>query len=403
MILLSIFTLAYSTDPGFQRAMTNCERLEYMKSSNMEGYEMMKPYLEEMCDTEFLPSNSVNEMSNETVPESFSLQADNETDESDFKVYVFKIMHQTFYVEQTPTFVDEQSSIRPPTFYETVDENETVISGSEIFDDLNGTFTFEFLPMPSLFLDVPIPQMFMELKNVKVPDMKAKLFILIIMESVSNVFFTVDTILRLYSCPRIMFYFMSIINFADGTALIGAYLHLILYYKYPHLRYGNSWIDSLAYIQMLRSLRLFRIVANIRAGKVLAYSARKNVKDLTILILFLIAGMCTFASCFYIVEERTTIESIPDAWYWAIITMTTVGYGDIEPRTKIGRLLACICAVVGVLLLALTVPIFANHFLILYQHVETENVVKRLEKKSTKITRNQNIENTETRKAFFIV
>jgi hypothetical protein len=160
---------------------------------------------------------------------------------------------------------------------------------------------------------------------------------------------------------------------------------------------------------MLRSLRLFRIVANIRAGKVLAYSARKNVKDLSILILFLIAGMCTFASCFYIVEEKTTIESIPDAWYWAIITMTTVGYGDIEPRTKIGRLLACICAVVGVLLLALTVPIFANHFLILYQHVETENVVKRLEKKksphvkaATEDKRNNKKKN-EKRKAFYIV
>jgi hypothetical protein len=49
------------------------------------------------------------------------------------------------------------------------------------------------------------------------------------------------------------------------------------------------------------------------------------------------------------------------------------------------------------------VPIFANHFLILYQHVETENVVKRLEKKSTKVTSNRKIENTEKRKAFFIV
>ncbi|XP_045163795.2 potassium voltage-gated channel protein egl-36-like [Mercenaria mercenaria] len=439
MVLLSIFTLAYSTDPSFQRAMTNCERLEYMRSSGMDGYEMVKPHLEELCDQDYLPHNSQNAVPNETVPESFELQADdNNATNSDYKVYLFKVLFQKFYKMDSKDKGHDKfemarrnsaNNVKPPDFekkventfgndmiYDSESENNTVEIDEYGYDDtLPDNFTSPFYDMTVLTtgvaLDIPIPQLFIELKQVKVPDMKARLFMLVIMESVSNVFFTVDTFLRLYSCPRITYYFLSVINTADATALLGAYLHLFLYYKYPHLRYSNSWIDVLAYIQMLRSLRLFRIVSNIRAGKVLAFSARKNVKDLTILILFLIAGMCTFASCFYIAEDKTAVESIPDAWYWAIITMTTVGYGDIEPRTKVGRLIACICAIVGVLLLALTVPIFANHFLILYQHVETENVVKRLEKRLSGKDEDRKMETADAgykptdkqKKAFYIV
>ncbi|XP_060568360.1 potassium voltage-gated channel protein egl-36-like, partial [Ruditapes philippinarum] len=117
MILLSIFTLAYSTDPGFQRAMTNCERLEYMKSSDIEGYEMMKPYLEEKCDDEFLP------MPNETVSDSFSLQSDNETNpESDFKVYVFKVIREIFNEDEENGF---NSRRRPVMINDTFDANNT--------------------------------------------------------------------------------------------------------------------------------------------------------------------------------------------------------------------------------------------------------------------------------------
>jgi hypothetical protein len=119
----------------------------------------------------------------------------------------------------------------------------------------------------------------------------------------------------------------------------------------------------------------------MRAGIVLAYSVRRHIKDLVILLLFVFAGMCTFGTCIYIAEDNAKIESIPDAWYLSIVTMTTVGYGDIYPETKVGRFICCLCAVAGVILLALTVPMFTNHFQMLYNHIETENVIEKYKQK----------------------
>ncbi|XP_060559368.1 potassium voltage-gated channel protein Shaw-like, partial [Ruditapes philippinarum] len=120
------------------------------------------------------------------------------------------------------------------------------------------------------------------------------------------------------------------------TSCPGAFMNELAFWEIPveSLSSCYDWIDMLEYSQMLRALRLFRIVSSIRAGKVLAYSIRANLKDLSILCLFLIAGMCAFASCFYIAEDKKNVSSILIGWYWAVVTMTTVGYGDISPQSQ---------------------------------------------------------------------
>jgi hypothetical protein len=214
-------------------------------------------------------------------------------------------------------------------------------------------------------------------KYVSVPNMKVTIYTLSLLEIITIAFFSVDLVLRLVSCPSLKHYFFCIINITDALALVCTCIHLLVLHMHKHWRYTDSWIDMLEYSQMLRALRLFRIVSNIRAGKVLAYSIRANVKDLFILCLFLIAGMCTFASCFYIAEDKKNVSSILIGWYWAVVTMTTVGYGDISPQSQGGRFVACICAMAGVLLFALTLPIFANHFLTLYQHSDATHAFQK--------------------------
>ena len=213
------------------------------------------------------------------------------------------------------------------------------------------------------------------MKTIKIPNMKVKITTFVVLDMITTVFFTIDLLLRLISCPCVFRYFTSIINIADAAALISTYIHMLIQCLSKHHRYEEEWVDVLEYMQMLRSLRLFRLISNVRAGRVLAYTVRSNAKDLLILIMFLIAGMCTFASVFYIAEE--SVMDIPHSWYWAVVTMTTVGYGDITPQTAIGRLLSCICAVSGVVMFAMTVPIFANHFITLYQYIGAESTVKK--------------------------
>ncbi|XP_045163844.2 potassium voltage-gated channel subfamily B member 1-like [Mercenaria mercenaria] len=372
MVLLSIFVMACSTDPSFHRTMTNCERFQHASSS--------------FCANINIPKESTSASWREKKTNSFlrfeQQDHENRTGVNHHLGFLIRGERAGLNTHDNRTFPnlnevrDESPEDELPTDKHSV--NNTVDTPDmEKGNGTNAKNETLLTQTPTFF---HIQEIFEETKHVKVPNYKVKLFVLVIFEGLTTIFFTIDIIVRLFTCPFLRGYFLSVINCADALSLIGAYAYFLLYYMYPHLRY-NRWIDKIAYIQMLRALRFFRIVLNVRAGKVLVYAARKNMKDLSIVILFLITGMCTFASCFYIAEDSSTIKSIPDAWYWAVITMTTVGYGDIQPQTMIGRLIACVCAVSGVLLLAMTVPIFANHFLILYQHAESENNVMKFQRR----------------------
>lgn len=237
------------------------------------------------------------------------------------------------------------------------------------------TATTDFLSSPHFLLGSEPPG-----KYIKIPNLKVKITSFFVLDAITTAFFTVDLIIRLFTCPDVFLYFTSIINIADAAALFATYIHMLILFLKKHHRYEDDWMDLLEYMQMLRSLRLFRLLSNVRAGRVLAYTVRTNVTDLLILVLFLIAGMCTFASIIYIAEE--TVEDIPHGWYWAVVTMTTVGYGDITPVTALGRFLSCACAICGVIMFAITIPLFANNFVTLYQYSGSVNKVKKTLKRN---------------------
>ena len=68
--------------------------------------------------------------------------------------------------------------------------------------------------------------------------------------------------------------------------------------------------------------------------------------------------------------KKTHFDSIPDAFWWAIVTMTTVGYGDMHPITLPGKIIGSICALSGILCLALPVPVIVSNFMYFYQRTK---------------------------------
>jgi len=178
--------------------------------------------------------------------------------------------------------------------------------------------------------------------------------------------FTIELILRLCTCPNIKRYFFSFMNTLDFIVLVVTYADLIVEYKLAKYRYEEKGIKIFFYLQMLRVLRVMRYVQHIPSIRVLGYTMRTNMKDLCVLFLYMLIGILLFSNFIYFAEDEKDFANIPEAWWWGIITMTTVGYGDRIPRTVLGRIIGSLCALSGVLVLSLTIPVFVNTFVSLY-------------------------------------
>lgn len=221
--------------------------------------------------------------------------------------------------------------------------------------------------------------------NITLPDKRVPLFVFDVLEMITGAFFTVDMLLRLFSCPSFVRFFRSVINIFDILALIGFYIHVAVINIEKEHKYEIGWIRIINFLQIFRVMRLFRIIRNVRASRVLAFSIRQNGRDMTLLVLLVMITVSTAASLVYFLEDRSVIESIPVAWYWAMITLTTVGYGDITPKSCFGRVVAALLAICGVLLLAITLPMFVNNFLTLYQYSCVDETIQDRSKQRKKL------------------
>lgn len=182
-------------------------------------------------------------------------------------------------------------------------------------------------------------------------------------EYVVNIFFTLDLLIRGISCPSFKYFLISFLNLCDILALVSCYEKYICYlFSLPSR-------DIFIYLQMVRVFRLFRVTKNITAFKILEYSLRKACKDMLVMSLYLFIAMMIFSNFIYFFEDDAEIPSIPAAWWWCIITMTTVGYGDMYPKTVLGKVIGVMCAISGVVLFSMIIPVIVQTFLSLYQYL----------------------------------
>ncbi|KAL4221465.1 hypothetical protein ACF0H5_019723 [Mactra antiquata] len=206
-------------------------------------------------------------------------------------------------------------------------------------------------------------------QTIQLPDITVRLLVFDVLEYIAAAVFTIDLLLRLATCPSLLKYFKSILNIFDIIAVFAFYLQIFVMHGFmKHHKYKMSWIKAIGFLQLFRIMRLLRIISNIRASRVLTFSLKSNAKDMVLLVLLMLICVSFFGSLIYFVESEETIQSVPEGWYWTMITITTVGYGDITPKTAPGRFISSILAVCGVLLLSISLPMFVNNFLSLYQY-----------------------------------
>ncbi|MCB0768093.1 MAG: ion transporter [Flavobacteriales bacterium] len=152
--------------------------------------------------------------------------------------------------------------------------------------------------------------------------------------------FTVEYLLRLWSIDRPIRYARSFFGIVDLLSILPTYLGLV---------FGG--MHSLMVIRSLRLLRIFRILKLVRfvseAGS-LARALRASRRKITVFLLVVFAITVVFGTLMYMVESpEAGFTSIPRSIYWAIVTLTTVGYGDIAPQTIVGQALASFIMILG--------------------------------------------------------
>jgi voltage-gated potassium channel len=167
-----------------------------------------------------------------------------------------------------------------------------------------------------------------------------------------TILFTVEFVLRLISVRQPLRYIFSFFGLVDLLTILPAYLSLFL-----------IGAHELAVVRILRLLRVFRILKlgkYTEAASVLSYSLRESQAKITVFFVAIFTLVITLGAMMYVVEGRSNgFESIPKSIYWAVITITTVGYGDIVPTTALGKFIATIIMLLGYVIIAVPTGIVA--------------------------------------------
>lgn len=196
-----------------------------------------------------------------------------------------------------------------------------------------------------------------------------------IVETICICWFSFELLVRFLACPSKPAFFKNIMNMIDFVAIIPYFVALGT--EFARQRGVGQPAMSLAILRVIRLVRVFRIFKLSRHSKglqILGQTLKASMRELGLLIFFLFIGVILFSSAVYFAEadhEDTNFSSIPAAFWWAVVSMTTVGYGDMYPETVGGKIVGSLCAIAGVLTISLPVPVIVSNFSYFY-HRETE-------------------------------
>lgn len=180
---------------------------------------------------------------------------------------------------------------------------------------------------------------------------------LFIIEAIAVSWFTVDISLRFICCPNKVRFVKNLHNWVDLMAIVPFYLTVL----WPN----NRIIRNFNVFYVLRLTRTFRPLKFSYVMQVFTQTLKASSRELYFLMFILGILVITYGSVAYFAErdqEGTLFTSIPASFWWAVVTMTTVGYGDMHPKTLAGKMIGSVCAISGVLMIALPVSVVASNF-----------------------------------------
>lgn len=220
-----------------------------------------------------------------------------------------------------------------------------------------------------------------------------------IVEKVSGFIFSIEFILRILSCPSLLRFISSPLNWVDLIAVIPFWIEEYALLMTDHSLSFNG--SSLRVVRLVRIFRVLKIGRYFRWMRVFIATIEQSIFPLGMVLLIIIIGLVTFSALLYYaergkwdddlqyfvktingVQNRTQFDSIPSTFWFVMSTLTTVGYGDMQPTTTLGRCFSIVTAIFGILVMAIPISILSTNF-----RVEYERMKNRLEIEKEQIVR----------------
>jgi len=179
-----------------------------------------------------------------------------------------------------------------------------------------------------------------------IPEIHLQFFeIFYAVEWAFTILFTIEYLLRIWSSPKPLKYIFSFWGLIDLLAILPTYLELFIV--------GYHYFLIVRVFRLLRVFRILKLVRFNQEAQVLVNALKSSYYKISIFLMAVISIVTLMGTLMYVVEgSESGFNSIPQSIYWAIVTVTTVGFGDIVPQTVIGKLLSSVAMIMGYAIIA---------------------------------------------------
>ena len=161
-----------------------------------------------------------------------------------------------------------------------------------------------------------------------------------IAEWVFTILFTVEYLLRVYTARKPLHYMLSFFGVVDLLAILPGYLSLFLF--------GSQYLIVVRSLRLLRVFRILKLARFLGEASVLRRALSASMPKITVFLGTVVTLVVIIGSLMYVIEgAEHGFTSIPKSIYWAVVTLTTVGYGDISPQTPLGQTLSAVVMIIG--------------------------------------------------------
>jgi voltage-gated potassium channel len=180
-----------------------------------------------------------------------------------------------------------------------------------------------------------------------------------------TVLFTLEYGLRLITVRRPWLYIRSFFGLVDLLAILPSYILLVM----P----GGQGLLTIRILRLLRIFRIFKLSEYLTEAQLMMAALSRSFRKITVFLYAVLMLVVVFGTLMYVVENSEAgFTSIPVSIYWAIVTMTTVGYGDISPQTPLGQFLASLIMIMGYGIIAVPTGIYSAELIKSYSDSEAK-------------------------------